>query len=123
MTNDPDNVGASERRAQPALPLEYRSAVADRRDRVSSAGPLVGGALMSLVAGPAAVALGILLSIHQSSAPFWWVVGLTAGFLNLIAIVTYRSDSPRQRSLATGIWVGLGLAVLIEGVCFISLSR
>jgi len=103
--------------------LEYRSVAADRRDRESPVGPLVGGALMSLVAGPAAVVLGILASLHQSSAPFWGIVGVTVGVLNLIAVATYRSDSPRQRSLATGIWVGLGLAVLIEGVCFISLTK
>jgi hypothetical protein len=42
-------------------------------------------------------------------------IGILAGF---VAIAIAFQRQPRRRGLALGIWLGIGMAALLEGLCF-----
>ena len=48
-----------------------------------------------------------------------WGVELVA----IIGLAIYFQRDPRRRRLALGIWIGLGVALLLEGICFGLLAR
>ena len=52
----------------------------------------------------------------------WFPFVATGGGLGLLALlnyVAYRAHrNPARRGYAFGIWIGLGISLLIEGVCF-----
>ena len=55
-----------------------------------------------------------------------WMIGLTicGGVLGaLILLSIWARRRPAQRGWAMGIWIGLGVACLIEGLCFAGFVR
>jgi hypothetical protein len=97
--------------------LEYRPASADRRGFTSGWQLAVGviGALL-LMMGSVLLAFAAALGSRSGAGIFWLSVGGATFLINYIAIWTYRK-TPRQ-SLAIGMWIGFGIALLVNGMCF-----
>jgi len=101
-------------------PLEYRAAGADGPGvRV---GQVIGGAAVSLLLGVVAVFVGILSALGRnvpttsSDTGFFVVIGIATLLINGWAFLAYRS--PRYRGFGIGLWIGFGLTLLMDGVCF-----
>jgi hypothetical protein len=95
--------------------LEYRSAEADRKP--VKAVQVIGGAIASIGLILSAGVVGILASLgRHSDEPLLYVVGLAAVGCNVGAFLAYRSQNLRW--LGVGMWIGFGVAALIEGACF-----
>jgi hypothetical protein len=88
-----------------------------------SKGQVVGGAMLSVMvialSVPVAFAMGYANQAH-SGAVFWGVVLVAVAALNAAAFAA--RGSRRWRGLAQGLWIGLGIAVLLEGVCFLIMA-
>jgi hypothetical protein len=81
------------------------------------------GVLLSIVTVGVAVPVVVIAAYddatHTSGAATWvilLVLSVAVGMLGWAA-----SRSPRWRGLGRGMLIGLGLAVLLEGVCFLAL--
>ena len=103
-------------------PLDYRNPAdeADERRIVTQA---VAGALLSCLALLGAVFVGILAMVARSTEydPISWLIliGVVGGTLvGLVAASVRMLRLPRQRGWSIGIWIGIGLAGLVEGACF-----
>jgi hypothetical protein len=95
--------------------LDYRDGGADRVP-VRKA-QVVGGIVASVVIILGAVFIGILASLDaQRSEPALYVIGSAVVGCNIAAFFAYRSA--RCRWLGVGLWIGFGVAALIEGACF-----
>src|SRR5207253_25840 len=94
-------------------PLDYFPLRDEVRDRRMVAHAIVGSILTAilLVAG---VVGTILLCMATDSDSIWIIpcLGALALFIWL-SVVLYRN--PRRRGWAIGLWIGVGLAMLIEG--------
>src|SRR5436190_21635702 len=76
------------------------------------------------------IATALMIAVVLTPAVFFGVALLDGGGriqglllilmpVGLTAIVAYRlRASPRTRGVSMGLWLGLGLAALLEGVCF-----
>lgn len=101
-------------------PLEYRPAGADRSG--VRLGQMIGGAAVAILIGIAAVIAGILMALDRnmqtksSDALLFVVLGVAAIAINGWAFMAYRSA--RFRGFGIGLWIGFGLTVLMDGVCF-----
>jgi len=95
--------------------LDYRDGAADRKP-VRKA-QVVGGIVVSVVIILGAVFIGILASFgaHRNE-PALYVIGSAVVGCNVAAFFAYRSA--RCRWLGVGLWIGFGVAALIEGACF-----
>ena len=97
--------------------LDYRDGGADPVP--VKAGQVIGGIAASIVLIMGAGFLGFYLTSLQkreSGWPFFISVGLAALFCMGWASVSYRK--PTTHGLGIGLWIGFGVAVLIEGACF-----
>jgi hypothetical protein len=110
-------------------PLEYRSPKDDRADS-----PAAATLAWQAVAGAIVTALVLVGLVFGSFLLLYWlsasepprdtlawtllvVEGLVIfGALAWISARAYRN--PRRRGWAFGIWIGVGLAILVEGICF-----
>jgi hypothetical protein len=96
---------------------------ATTRGEVSTA-QVVGGAMLSILTVAVAVPTGFAVGAAMRSRVgavlgFVLVVAVLAG-LHLIALWARRH--PARRGLAQGLWIGMGIAVLLEGVCFLMIA-
>ena len=106
---------------QPPLPLDYFPPRDEIRDRRFVAHAIVGSILTAilLVAG---VFGTIILCLATNSSSVWIAPCLLGvGLLILLSIVLYRN--PKRRGWAVGLWIGVGIAMLIEGACFYGVNR
>jgi hypothetical protein len=93
--------------------LYYRSP----RDRPVSKGQIILGAIESMVLLMGSVFAGVLSMIgNGGNGMLIALVGCTVVGLNVWALICMRSIN--QKGLAMGIWIGFGVAVLLEGLCF-----
>jgi len=106
--------------SEPPL-LDYREGAADQRD--VSGTQFFGGMVSSAVLLMGAVFVAIVASIPvvpptRKSTPYlgFAIVGIPLVALNIWAILVYRRG--KRRSFAIGLWVGIGVAALFEGICF-----
>jgi hypothetical protein len=87
---------------------------------------VLGGCLLSVVAIGIAVPLAILATYDfvtrtRANALAWVFIGAVAAGIGIVAWATQRSY--RWRGLAQGLWIGLGIAILLEGLCFLTMLR
>ena len=96
--------------------LDYRSGAADLQPIKKR--QVVGGIVISVVLCMGTVFIAILTIIgrNASSRPLFVIVGGAALLINLWAFLAYRNQ--KTRGLGLGLWIGFGLAALIEGACF-----
>jgi hypothetical protein len=99
--------------------LDYREGAADRPD--DSGKQFFSGMVNSTALLMASVFFGTLLSIYKEKILGVGSVGVALLAVNIWAIFVYRRG--RRRAYAIGLWVGIGVAALIEGVCFAANSR
>jgi hypothetical protein len=89
-----------------------------------SAARVVGGAILSILVIGVAVPIGF--GIESAARPPFGVVleclfvGAVLAGLHLMALWARRR--PTRRGLAQGVWIGMGIAVLLEGVCFLMIA-
>jgi hypothetical protein len=78
------------------------------------------GVLVSVVAIIVAVPLGLTtgLAFHSDVLPWLMIGGVVVG-LNALAMLARRD--PQRRAYAQGLWIGLGIAALLEGACFMAI--
>jgi len=111
-----------EEREEPRM-LNYVTPETTRRE--FSRGQLVGGAVLSVaVVGltvPAGLLFGYALNEFHGAVVGWLLIGAVVVGLHLAAVFARRN--PRRQALAQGLWLGLGIAVLLEGLCFLAISR
>jgi hypothetical protein len=110
-----DPIAKPENQAHPAPTLDYRN---PRRDRPEvSKGQIILGAVISLVLVMGSVFAGVLSMIGSGgNTMLIALVGCTVVGLNVWAVIAMRSVN--QKGLAIGLWIGFGVAVLLEGLCF-----
>jgi hypothetical protein len=115
--NDPD----PDRPREGSSRLDYRPREADRAP-ISMAQAL-GGFVIGMAVVGAAVFFAVVSSLtfggrrQTSMAPFLVAASCAVLIANGLAIITYRSR--KWRGFAIGVWIGFGIAVLAEGICFI----
>jgi len=101
--------------------LDYVTPVTTRGE-VSTA-QVVGGAVLSvlavLVGAPMGLAIGAGARAPLGPVLGWVFVAAVLGGLHVIALWARRH--PARRGLAQGLWIGMGIGVLLEGVCFLAL--
>jgi cytochrome bd-type quinol oxidase subunit 2 len=91
--------------------LAYRPASEDRGE--SHFGTVV-AAVLTLAVVAAGVTLSVIAGYVQSK---WWFWLIPVEVGAIICLAVWLRDTGRRR-YAAGVWIGLGLAVLIEGACF-----
>ena len=97
-----------------AQPLSYAAADLGA-DRFYIAQCIVAAAVSAALVVGSGFAMLFLGGIGIFAGPVAVAVLLITAALRLRRI-------PRRRGLAAGIWIGIGLAVLLEGVCWFGLS-
>jgi hypothetical protein len=110
-------------------PLEYRAPKDDRADRPAAetlAWQGIAGALVTALLLAGLVFANILMAYAlnaggPSKGTLIWTLVISEGLLVVAALAwlsvrAYRD--PRRRGWAFGIWIGAGLAILVEGICF-----
>ena len=116
---DPNRQSHDDSRPGPAEPpptLGYRAAAADRGGR--SVAQIVGAALLTVL-----VVAGVIFAAAVTVSSMRAMIGVGALLVVLlIALALWLGRSPARRSLAMGIWIGLGVALLVEGVCWSLIS-
>jgi hypothetical protein len=113
----PHDAGASPPPAQPDRILAYRPPAEDvparRNDGEAAAGCL-------LFAG--AIPAGVFVTIYASYVGDWpaWAGLCVIGALVVTPVTLGLAlrRSPRSKGFAAGLLVGVGVAALIEGICF-----
>jgi hypothetical protein len=98
--------------------LEYRSGDADRVPVKGS--HIASGVGISMLLVTGAVIVAVLVSLAGHNAWSWGIIVLPVLVCNVGAFAAYRN--PARRGLGIGLWIGFGVAALIEGACF-GLSR
>ena len=82
-------------------------------------------ALVALVAGVAFLGFAFTYGHSENESTFIVITTLFGllllGFLAWISARLYRN--PQRRGLAMGLWIGVGLTILIEGTCFLVNTR
>jgi hypothetical protein len=103
---------------QPPPTLDYRT---PQKLPPEAKAQFAWGIIIGLVCMGVAVPLGILWSIASNSGGlFWLCAGGVALLINVAATMIYRTrNKPR---LAIGLWIGFGIALLINGACFAILT-
>jgi 4-amino-4-deoxy-L-arabinose transferase-like glycosyltransferase len=100
--------------------LDY--AMADHLRSRRLVGQAIAGAILTCGGWMLAVFFLILLAVSARSAAVSIVMG--AGLLLATVIgATKATRNPARQGWGIGIWIGLGLAILIEGTCFIANMR
>jgi hypothetical protein len=99
-------------------PLDYRAREADRID--VSGRQALGGCALACVVMFITFIFGIDLAIKSRG---WFIapVLIAAVIMAFFAIKAQRM--PDRRGLAIGLWIGLGISVLLSGLCFIGAIR
>jgi hypothetical protein len=106
--------GESENNSGPP-PLDYRSGYDERRPY--SPVLLISGITLAAGTVLASVFLAVILAVTMGHAlPGILVLSLAAAML--IGLAVYAHRKPVRKPLALGIWIGLGIGLLIEGICF-----
>ena len=103
---------------RPPPQLQYRSDIDERHTRPRV--PIIAQAIIAAITSCASIALGVLLGILSTGAfalPVMLAI-LAAVFFAIVAIAL--KQDPKTRGWAIGIWIGLALAGLLEGICFLS---
>ena len=96
--------------------LDYASADHSRERKLVL--QAVFGAILTCIVTVAVVFLLILLAFGVRSS----VISIVAGVAYLLGLahISFRSyTNPSSRGWGMGMWIGAGLAMLIEGTCFI----
>lgn len=103
-----------------AQPLDYaRPVPADRE--AGGQGEVIVGVICSISLMVVGALIGIATSVdHGSWMRLFVSVGLTALYCNGLAFLAYRDSSYRR--VGVGLWIGLGVAVVIGGACFARLK-
>ena len=81
--------------------------------------------VLKVIGGVATAAAGIAIAVamalmYLGNSGLAGIGGVLAGFI-ILAVKLKRQ--PRWRSFAIGLWIGIGLILLIEGVCWVALDR
>jgi hypothetical protein len=101
--------------AQHPPTLDYRGFQRFRPEM--SKGQIILGAILSMVFVMGSVFVGVLFMITSGgNGKMIALIGCTVVGLNVWAVVAHRSIN--YKGLAMGIWIGFGVAVLLEGLCF-----
>lgn len=108
MTQDREQPGHGQ---PPVLP--YRPAAEDRREGTHQT---VIAALLTFALVASTVALALIVSSNAVSA--WWLAAILIEIFALMALAVWLRTRPGRRRWAAGVWIGLGLACLIEGACY-----
>jgi uncharacterized membrane protein len=102
--------------------LDYVSPEVTRAE--VSSGQVAGGVALSVMTIMAAVPLSMATAYaHRDEGGGVYLLLILGGVLtvlNVIAVLARRERT--RRGFAQGIWIGIGLAVLLEGVCFFLMS-
>ena len=107
----------SERPDSPLRPLEYR-ARSDEQSDSKIAGHAVVATLLVAVHIVASVPIVVLLCLSSPAVGF--IVG-AADLLGIFAWIQYairHQHEPAKRGWVIGIWIGFGIGLLAEGLCF-----
>ena len=97
--------------------LQYRSGIDERHTRPRV--PLIAQAIIAAITSCASIALAVLLGILSTGGfalPVMLAI-LAVVFFAIVAIAL--KQDPKTRGWAIGIWIGIALAGLLEGICFI----
>jgi hypothetical protein len=100
----------------PPPQLQYRSGIDERisRPRV----PIGVQAILGTLISSFAIALAMALALSSGSTGFAIVLFFVTGFAFAGLAIFLKSD-PKTRGWAIGIWIGIALTGLLEGICFI----
>jgi hypothetical protein len=98
------------------VPLEYRAPQDEPRPPHVIAHAIVGSILTAIVLVVAVFATILACYATQSGAIGIVVCAVGVAALIWLSLVLFRN--PRSRGWALGLWIGVGLAMLIEGACF-----
>ena len=103
MTNPPD-----------PSPLDYQTPAASQ--------PLsVWKVLAGVVSAAAIIAITVALSMmYLGLSGFLIIAGVVVG---LVVLAISMKRKPHGRSFAIGLWIGIGVALLMEGLCWVMLDR
>jgi hypothetical protein len=104
--------------SQRAPMLDYRAARSDRASSLSAV-QVVSTAVLTVVVVVASIALGILALIMDFGMLGATLIGGPVVGV-LVGAILLWNRSTHWRGMAVGLWIGLGVAALIEGVCFAS---
>ena len=105
--------------------LDYRSPADDGFADYFGQAIVAAGLTILAVVGIVFIFILATLSLHGEQAAVSTPIALGGGLaaLGLSNWFAYRSyRNPRRRGIGLGIWIGLGVGLLIEGVCFTGIS-
>jgi hypothetical protein len=110
---------------QEPQPLDYSPPDASQAKRIIW--QAVGTSILTAIAIIAlafADILGLFIgtngSDHGGRIAVWMTIALALGVIGVIGFLSRRwYQRPSLRGRAIGLWIGLGIAVLVEGSCFI----
>lgn len=106
MTDEP-NPGAN-----PNAPLDYQSPATAQP---VSYWKLAGGIATAAAGLAVALPMALMFLGHLG----WLLIAGVAAVLVILAVQLKRQ--PHWRSFAIGLWIGLGVTLLIEGICWVTL--
>ena len=98
------------------VPLEYRALRDEPRAPHVAVHAIVASILTTIVLVVSVFATIFACYATQSSAIGIAVCGIGVAAIIWLSVVLFRN--PRRRGWALGLWIGVGLAMLIEGACF-----
>jgi hypothetical protein len=110
------------RRPEPQTPpLEYASPREEQLGAGRMVFQAVQGCAITCGAIMGAVFFGLLYGITGSGSTMYATIAIAAGIALVAGAVTLAvrvRRHPKRRGWAMGIWFGIGLAGLLEGICF-----
>jgi hypothetical protein len=108
--------------SDPLRPLEYRASSDEQRG-----GPIVAQAITNCVlVGLQIVVSVVVVGLGFVVAPAAGLGALTVCLFWLGLVIRYatkHAHDPEKRGWVIGIWLGIGVGVLVEGICFGSMAR
>jgi hypothetical protein len=105
----------------PPPPLQYASPREDQLSGGRMALQAVLGCTLTCGLLMGAVFFGILFGITGRGSTMFATIAVVAGIALLagfVALAIRFRRQPLRRGLSMGIWLGIGLAALLEGICF-----
>jgi hypothetical protein len=100
-------------------PLDYRAREADQIE--VSVRQAAGGCVLACAILFAAFLVGIAMAARGAIGAPVLLVAIAA--IVVVGLAVQSQRNPARRGLAIGIWIGLGVALLIDGICFIGVIR